>query len=1035
MLAQTLARALLLSQCIACAFVADAATVGQGGQVQIRQGPLSAALRQVARQTGAEILYDPQIVRGRTSGSVRGRMSADAALARVLAGTGIGYRRAAGGAFVLFVLPREAPPARVAAPAPEPPIPEILVVGRRSQNADIRRTRNDIQPYYVSTRSDVENAHSDNITQFMRSRISSDAEFVTPAQDVTARPGVVRSEIDLRGLGPLRTLVLVDGRRMPGVPTPQVDFDQPDVNAIPSSLIERIETLTGTAGGIYGPGAIGGVVNIVLRRDYRGADIHLVTGVTDRGDSERLGIEARFGFTPDDGRTDVMIAGSHVEMSPLLAGQRDFAVRSRRRQFANDPARYLALGETTDAVTVSSLEGNLTLDPEFGGGDLGSIYTYLPIGFSGTDAERNALLTANAGSQVLRLAEDVTGTRRYIVSNPTVTSGLVNVRHRFGDRLEAFAELLYLRNVGESRGQSGRTSFDVVPNAPNNPFQQFILVQFPRPGLIAEVRDVFESARFTTGIIAELGSGWSLTADLSLGRFRTSSLSTGASTGFDYFLALRQGTSGPDGRPLVDPLRDWPRFLAATAANLSDNSVEFRQVNHFSVAAVRLAGPVVELPGGPLSATLLADRRREFVPTSQAKARFGDLTIEFPLPTRRQTITSGYAELRAPITPAEAGPFLLRGLELQLAARYDGIVTEVPENAAPAQPSNDRLTDIENGDVTFTFGGRILPSRALMLRASVATGDLPPTIEQLSSDIITFTGDDFGPPDPLRGNRFIGTEGNVVLLRRGSNEIEAERATTFSAGIVLNPEGGRWPRLSIDYSRIDKRGEVTFFDENTASLVTNSADFPDRVERAPLTDADRALGFTAGRIVRIDARARNEGRTILEVLDAQLEWILPIDWRGEFRAYGNAAWYLSFRKRTAPGAPWVQHVGYTDGPLAWRGNLGLEWSDGPLLIGVNLQYFDSYRSTYTIDGIASLNPLILAFQGPRVPPQAYLDLFVRRSFDLHGSGPLRRIEANFGIQNLLDQRPPTVADPTLPGYSFHGDARRRRFALVLSGEF
>src|SRR3954470_10136567 len=206
--------------------------------VRIPAGPLSEALRQLTRQTGAELLYDPAIVRGLRSSAVGGPLAAEQALSRLLSGSGVGYRRTSTGAFVLFAI-AQTPDASVQ----QPPVPEILVIGVRSQNADIRRTRNDIQPYVVSTKSDIENAHSDNVGQFMRSRIPANAQVVEPAQDIRlAGPGFVNSKIDLRGLGTLRTLVLVDGRRLPSIPSAQRDFDQADLNAIPLSSIERIET-------------------------------------------------------------------------------------------------------------------------------------------------------------------------------------------------------------------------------------------------------------------------------------------------------------------------------------------------------------------------------------------------------------------------------------------------------------------------------------------------------------------------------------------------------------------------------------------------------------------------------------------------------------------------------------------------------------------------------------------------------------------------------------------------------------------------
>ncbi len=318
---------------ISCAFPATGAAPA-APLLDIRQPSLSQALAELVRKTGVELLYDERLVGGLRAAPVRGRLPADRALAALLAGSGIGYRRTPDGAFVLFALSAGAD----AAPS-DGAISELLVIGRRTQNVDIRRTENDIQAYKVATRRDIETAHSDNIEMFLRSREPANVEIRAPSQDLNAGSGSTRSVINLRGFGPQRTLVLVDGRRMPNLPTGQGEFDQGDLNAIPLEAIERIETLTSTSGGIHGPGAIGGVVNVILRRDYRGADLNVVAGLSDRGDAGRVRLEGRIGFTPDHGRTDVMVVLAHAASDRLRVGQRDFAEAARARAYANDPRR------------------------------------------------------------------------------------------------------------------------------------------------------------------------------------------------------------------------------------------------------------------------------------------------------------------------------------------------------------------------------------------------------------------------------------------------------------------------------------------------------------------------------------------------------------------------------------------------------------------------------------------------------------------------------------------------------------------------
>ena len=73
--------------------------------------------------------------------------------------------------------------------------------------------------------------------------------------------------VDLRGLGPGRTLVLVNGERIPASSTTGVV----DINTIPASLLSRIEVVTGGASAVYGSDALAGVINFVLKEDYEGA--------------------------------------------------------------------------------------------------------------------------------------------------------------------------------------------------------------------------------------------------------------------------------------------------------------------------------------------------------------------------------------------------------------------------------------------------------------------------------------------------------------------------------------------------------------------------------------------------------------------------------------------------------------------------------------------------------------------------------------------------------------------------------------------
>lgn len=998
----------------------------QATNIDIGSTSLSSALAELAREQGVDILIDQALVAERRTARVRGRLTVEATLTALLSGTGIAFRRTSDGAYVLFAQ-RDAPPAT----DDDGAIAEILVVGRKTQNADIRRTENDIQPYRVFSRREVLEAHRDNVDDFLRSRETRNGQIGTANQDPFARSGSNQSEISLRGLGSAQTLVLVDGRRLPAIPTISDLLQQPDVNGIPLSAIERIEILPSTAGGIYGPAATGGVVNIVLQRDFRGAELNLVSGITQRGDAARLRLEGRIGFTPDGGRTDVMLLASHTISGPLLAGDRDYLAQSRRRALSNSPMAYLDRLPTGQGISVYSVGGPLTLDPALGGYALNSEVTFLPLNFAGSANDRTALLRANAGSIAETPANDTGGAYGDLLNRPTITTGMLNVRHRFGNAVEAFVDALYMRDIGRTVSRVRQPTAIIPADAPGNPFAQPVIVTYPQLAHLADSETDLTTLRVTGGVIVTLPSSWRATADYSFAqatsRFRVYS----ALPVFAYYGALASGSEGPDGLPALDPFGNGAAFAAAAPSYVQANRLSLRRANRSSEATMRLAGPLLRLPGGPLSLTILGSLRRDVVPVSAFDYDAGGgLRASSPSPRVEQRTRSAYAEIRAPMTSRDAGLPILKGLELQAAIRFDAQISSIEKQAFASLTTV--TTRLERNAPLYTFGIRFFPARHLMVRASIATGLLPPPIDQISSNSGVIGGyDAFGIGDPKRGGRPIGTEGQFTYQTGGSPDLHAEKARSITVGFVLNPEG-RGPRLSIDATQIDKRDEISaVYSANPAYFVANEARFPDRIIRAPLTDADAALGFTAGRILGIDTRSFNSGRTLVQAVDAQLDWQAPTSSVGDLGGYVRVTWQPILRRQKAPDLSAVNLAGYADGPLAWRGNGGLNWSKGGLTIGVNAQFLGSYRVANSAFNATAQNPTVVRYQGvSHIPAQAYLDLSATRRFALHGrAGPLRTIELSLGIENLLDHKVPVVANPDTGGFSPYGDPRGRRFDL------
>ncbi len=626
---------------------------------------MSAALAEFARETGTELLFDQRLVGSFTVQPLRGRLSRRDALSRLLAGTGLRFRET-GGTFILYRIPVKPDRAVLEQPAlpEEPPVPEILIIGRRTQNADIRRTENDIQPYKVLPSEEVLSAHRDNVDQAIRSRETSNSSIVTPADHSVGTN--IRSAVDLRGLGTARTLVLVDGRRFPSVPARRFDVEQASLNGIPLSAIDRIETLTGTAGGIYGPGALGGVVNLVLKRNYSGVDLRATAGISSRGDAATYGIEGHLGITLNHGRTSFMLAAGNHRSQPLRQGGRDFAVRQRLLQFTNDPAGYF--GQTispgirratpaSNVITVQSNSGeNLVLDPKYGGEALGSPRTFLPIGLTGTRGENIFLLRQNAGGLNFQLPDDLPGTRRFLISRTESTSGILSVRQSLGSRAEAYLDGLLLESRGEFEGiDRDPTPSFIFGNSPNNPFGQSVTVSFPRPDEIGKVEEELKTHRLTAGLLFRLSEGWSAGADYSWGSSKLVQRSDVRASGVQLLLPLAFGGQGPGGGPVLDPLASWPEFVAALLAYREMVSVIHPLTNRFRNATLRMGGPILTLPGGRLTGAAQLEWRREHVPESERVSQVGsEISLGNPSVERHerktQTVSSAYTELRAPLT-------------------------------------------------------------------------------------------------------------------------------------------------------------------------------------------------------------------------------------------------------------------------------------------------------------------------------------------------------------------------------------------------
>jgi len=173
----------------------------------------------------------------------------------------------------------------------------VEITGSRIKRADAEGAL----PVTTYTRADLEASGANTVAEFVRNiAFSTDGQF--RPQSGSSAQGF--SGVQLRGLGERRTLVLVDGRRVAKSPA---TGQSADMNSIPFAAVERIEILTDGASAIYGSDAIGGVVNIILRKDFEGAAFSYEKTMPSVTGGDRESASALFGLTTDKGR---LVAGA-----------------------------------------------------------------------------------------------------------------------------------------------------------------------------------------------------------------------------------------------------------------------------------------------------------------------------------------------------------------------------------------------------------------------------------------------------------------------------------------------------------------------------------------------------------------------------------------------------------------------------------------------------------------------------------------------------------------------------------------------------
>jgi iron complex outermembrane receptor protein len=1034
--------------------------------LHIEPQPVGDALSEFGRQTGLTVMIQSVVGKGVLTGRLEGLYTPTEALSQMLAPTGLHYEYLDNKTVAVLATRADSSDAQVSAgqtapadlsqtyaqqvtesPSEQSPggdspakngqlshgfedqtsesqkvdahgIPEILVRGSRTLNMDVTRSRDDVQPYVIFDRATIEQSGAADVSDFLKQQLPMNAAVEGNSQQASTDGN--RSSISLRGLGERETLVLVDGHRLVSS-SGAGELSQSDINGIPLAAIERIEVLPSTASGIYGGSATGGVINVVLRRDYSGIETKLTYGGTFDGGAPVRRVDASAGFTLEGGKTNILLFGSYVNSGQLLVRDRNFIQTGRAAILNNNPAFFFGsptppLGSTTNITSITG--ENLTLKT---GAPLNSPFTYVPPGYAGAAADAGAALVGNAGKYNLGLANTAQmpgGGDGALWNGPTVKSLRATLRREFNPSLQVFLEVSGSEDTGRFNTNAASSSYSIPSTAPNNPFNQDIQVTTPAFGADSQISTTRKDERAVAGFIVRLSENWRASADYTWDRSTLSYSSPLGLTG-DEAPVVASGS--------IDVLRDTNVFLADFSPFVAAPIVQSPLRTTLQDSTVRVAGPLWTLPAGPLNLTGLLEHRKDSVGYSTtAIPSFNYLQIN---PTRFQTVDSAYLEMKVPVVSGSNATYGLRELELQVAGRVDHYKTNGTNN-----PNSFSSPDVVQATDTFTsvdptVGLRYKPVADVMLRASYATGFVPPGVDQLVSSPPTFvSGGASGLTDPRRGNE---TVGQISQIGGGNANLKPEKSKGWSIGTVLTPRLIPGARLSIDWSKLKKTGNIEPLADvfnGLQGVIDNEGLVPSRVTRAAPSPGDP---FGVGPITAIDVSYINLSRANIEACDFAFDYSTSTGRFGSVSIYAVATRQIHYQTQIAASAPLIENAGLIYS-LKWKGNLGLTWKYRQWTSGWLTTYFDHYfaNSAHTFDlnqGSAS------------VASQIYHDVFLKWTSPTEQRlSMLSNLEVQVGSKNVFDHRPPFDANTSFGGgnlYSVLGDPRLATYYISVKKGF
>ena len=884
------------------------------------------------------------------------------------------------------------------------------------------------------------------------------------------------SNVALRNLV---TLVLINGQRLTTSPFSNTHGGTPavDLNTIPTAMIDRIEILKDGASTIYGTDAIGGVVNVILKKDFNGFETGARYGSTGNGDYKTREVYLIGGASGDG--FSITVGAQHFENIPLLTNSRPLTTLT-----GADEAK---LGfNVTSAVFSGSYPGRVNSDVLVGsnlniGGATYNAATLSPGiksspndtgpagGFTGADAltylvSKGVYVLAAQTPAGVAVGGSATALNTTLFGNPLIENTKRNQfiananKELIGKKLEVFGDFLYAQTTNGGSGLAPSPIAGVGPGGgntlfipANNPYNVFN-VDFPGP-LSARTRTV-ELGKRTS--INE-GNTWRIVAGLK-GQINEN---YGWEFVYNYSRAseLERTLGGANGAnmnaamvPLIDP--DTGGYVYNSAgkplSTLTDSAGNNLPVYNFfalpgfndpaTIAALEatlfrysdaslrniqfiLNGKPFELPAGDVNFALGAETRHEDVSSSVDALFANGLALGF---NAANTFSGGsrdskgiFLEVGVPVTSSKQNIPALYQMDLNVADRYEKI--------EPGGNANSPKIGLRWHPVDDSF----------LLRATYAEGFIAPSVAAL-----------FGPAQGnsptlsiLEGNGSAGSggsTGNLTTVQVSTNEIanpnlQASKSKSWTAGFVYSPKEIKGLSVSVDYYKISQ-DKVGGFDYTSVAADLNAkgsgsiyapgfvfADGTHLTSTAPNQVTSTNFGF-------LTIANNPGGDQWTNGLDIVIDYRFSTASLGRFDVGAQANYLMNYKFREFDSAPYYQYArNYTDGTNGLGGTNGLlpgyiikpyiNHAYGPLSTSLFLTYIPPTTASGSMfGGQSSTNSDRIDGKPYTIPRYITADLAITYTLPNFGKNWLRNTTITVGANNVLNKHAPYVpVDGNPPG--------------------